>query len=358
MALPRSRQPPRTGECATHDLEADFTVPSTGRCHRSVRVIILTGAGRALPATPRPDRGPGAAFRPDGQVHAEFIEYWQRNDAGRSPIGPTCGSWENRSSPRSTAGRWAAAWYQLAADITIASDQAVFAQPEVRHISNSSFLFGALCGWKTANRWALTGDHFDAQEARHRHGQRGGAARLAHGCGAGARQAHRAGAEPSVRLNKSVTMLGLQDAGVYSGLLLEGALGALAPSSHNEFREQLFEAQRQRRAQGISRDARRPVPARAYGVRAPPRGVRRRRRRRSRRPEIRRWRECFAAGSFTDSGRAGHVRELRSELIAQPPDHAAIQRLGADRGPGSNSTNCRALRRLRRAVARRRRRCP
>src|SRR5262249_57609171 len=55
-------------------------------------------------------------------------------------------------------------WYQLAADITIASDQAGFAQPEVRHISNSSFLFGALCGWKTANRWALTGDHFDAEE--------------------------------------------------------------------------------------------------------------------------------------------------------------------------------------------------
>ena len=56
-------------------------------------------------------------------------------------------------------------WYQLAADITIASDKAVFAQPEVRHIPTSSFLFTALCGWKAANRWALTGDHFDAQEA-------------------------------------------------------------------------------------------------------------------------------------------------------------------------------------------------
>ena len=41
----------------------------------------------------------------------------------------------------------------------------MFAQPEVRHISNTTFLFGALCGWKAANRWALTGDHFDAQEA-------------------------------------------------------------------------------------------------------------------------------------------------------------------------------------------------
>src|SRR5262249_62156355 len=51
--------------------------------------------------------------------------------------------------------------------------------------------------------------------------------------------------EPSVRLNKAITMLGIQASGVYSGLLLEGALGALAHSSHNEFREKLFEAQRE-----------------------------------------------------------------------------------------------------------------
>ena len=50
--------------------------------------------------------------------------------------------------------------------------------------------------------------------------------------------------EPSVRLNKAVTMLGIQAAGVYSGLLLEGSLGTLAHASHNEFREQLLEAQR------------------------------------------------------------------------------------------------------------------
>jgi hypothetical protein len=47
-----------------------------------------------------------------------------------------------------------------------------------------------------------------------------------------------------VRLNKAISMMGIQAAGLYSGLLLEGALGALAHSSHNEFREQLFEAQR------------------------------------------------------------------------------------------------------------------
>ena len=47
-----------------------------------------------------------------------------------------------------------------------------------------------------------------------------------------------------MRLNKAVTMMGIQAAGLYSGLLLEGTLGALAHSSHDDYREQLFEAQR------------------------------------------------------------------------------------------------------------------
>src|SRR5208282_822611 len=106
------------------------------------------------------------------------------------------------------------------ADITIASDKAVFAQPEVRHISNSTFLFAALCGWKAANRWGLTGDHFDAHEALRiglvnevvPHDElmdsvRALAKRIA------------LVPEPSVRLNKAITMLGIQASGLYSGLL-------------------------------------------------------------------------------------------------------------------------------------------
>jgi len=56
-------------------------------------------------------------------------------------------------------------WYALCSDITIASERAVFGQPEVREIQNSTFLLAALAGWKVAHRYALTGDHFDAAEA-------------------------------------------------------------------------------------------------------------------------------------------------------------------------------------------------
>jgi enoyl-CoA hydratase/carnithine racemase len=140
-------------------------------------------------------------------------------------------------------------WYQLAADITIASDRAVFAQPEVRHISNSSFLFAALCGWKAANRWALTGDHFDASEAL-RIGMVNEVVPHERLLDVVYALAGRMALvpEPAVRLNKAITMLGIQASGLHAGLLVEGALGALVHASHNEYREELFEL---RRSQGM-----------------------------------------------------------------------------------------------------------
>src|SRR6267154_5625457 len=49
---------------------------------------------------------------------------------------------------------------------------------------------------------------------------------------------------PSVRLNKAIAMQGIQAAGLYAALLVEGTLGTLAQASHNEFREKLFEVHR------------------------------------------------------------------------------------------------------------------
>jgi enoyl-CoA hydratase len=242
---------PERMNALTHELEAELhRAFDKADSDRAVRVIILTGAGRAFCAGYDQAQTGKSGTRhsdPKGKSHAEFIEYWQRNDGGR--VGQWAHMWSLGKPIIAAVNGWAMGggfWYQLAADITIASDQAVFAQPEVRHISNTTFLLGALCGWKAANRWGLTGDHFDAQEALRigmvnevvPHDQlmevtRAMAKRIA------------LVPEPSVRLNKAITMLGIQAAGVYSGLLLEGALGALAHSSHNEFREKLFEAQRE-----------------------------------------------------------------------------------------------------------------
>lgn len=136
-------------------------------------------------------------------------------------------------------------WYQLATDLTVAADSAVFGQPEVRHISNTTFLFTAIAGWKNANRYALTGDHFDAQEAL-RMGTVNEVVPVAELEERTLRLARRLAEVPiaSLRLNKAIAMAGLQASGVGSGMLLNGVLSGFAHSSHGAEREALLEAQR------------------------------------------------------------------------------------------------------------------
>ena len=213
----------------------------------AVKVIILTGSGRAFCA------GRDQGVQPNGtrssdpgeRSHAEFIKSWHHRDSRK--IEEWTHMWRVGKPIIAAVNGWALGagfWYQLAADITIASDQAVFAQPEVRHISATSFMFVHLCGWKAANRWGLTGDHFDAQEALRigmvnevvPHDElmtatRALAKRLA------------LVPEPSLRLNKAIAMQGIQAAGLHAGLLMEGALAALVHSSHNEERQRLLDIQ-------------------------------------------------------------------------------------------------------------------
>jgi enoyl-CoA hydratase len=188
---------------------------------RNVRAIILTGAGAAFSAGYDQRAAPASGVRP--------------LDPAGKPVIAAVNGW-------AMGGGF---WYQLAADITIASDKAVFAQPEVRQVSNTSYLLTALCGWKVANRWALTGDHFDAQEA-FRIGMINEVVPHDELMPRASALANRIAMvpEPSIRLNKAIAMQGLQASGLHAALLLEGTLGALVHSSHNEDRQRLFEAQR------------------------------------------------------------------------------------------------------------------
>jgi enoyl-CoA hydratase/carnithine racemase len=215
-----------------------------------IRAIIVTGAGRAFSAgydmAPSPER-PQSKLDPTGMAVGEYLKVWWDNDTKN--VHKLMHLWHISKPIIAAVNGWAMGggfWYAMACDITIASERAVFAQPEVRHISNTTFLFAALAGWKVAHRYALTGDHIDAQEAL-RIGivnevvspdtlmptARALAERIAEV------------PEPSVRLNKAITCYGLQASGLYSGMLLNGALSNLAHASHLPMRDDLFAASQQ-----------------------------------------------------------------------------------------------------------------
>lgn len=215
-----------------------------------IRAIILTGAGRAFSAgydmAPNPER-PRSTLDPAGLTVGDYLKGWWDNDTRN--VEKLLHIWHIGTPVIAAVNGWAMGggfWYAMACDITIASEQAVFAQPEVRHISNSTFLFAALAGWKAAHRYALTGDHIDAQEAL-----RLGivnevvpAEQLMPTARALAERIAQV-PEPSVRLNKAITCFGLEASGLRSGMLMNGVLSSLAHTSHLPLRDDLFAAMRE-----------------------------------------------------------------------------------------------------------------
>ncbi len=240
-----------------------------------VRVVILTGAGRAFCAGyDLSGEGDARKMPPEISVD-EFLKEWHFTSMDgvwkimhlfqlTKPVIAALNGW--------TMG--GGLWYSTACDISVASERAVFAQPEVREISNTTFLLTALCGWKVANRWALTGDHMDANEALRvglvnevvPHDDLIPRARTL---------ARRIAMVPeaSVRLNKATSMLGLMASGLFNGLLLSGPLSTIVQSSVGGPRwQELHEAQKTGGMRGFldARDG--PFLPEPFGPKSKPKG--------------------------------------------------------------------------------------
>ena len=195
----------------------------------TVRVIVLTGAGRAFSSGYDFDEDvPGEDAPVATRLH-KWLDINQRSTEGFMHV------MELSTPVIAAVNGWCLGggfWYALCSDITIAAEDATFGQPEVRGISSSSILFAVLAGWKNAHRYTLTGDHFDAAEAL-----RMGVVnevvppdKLLERAYALARRIAMVPAD-SVRLNKAITTYGLEAMGLRNAHNVMAFLATIAHAS-------------------------------------------------------------------------------------------------------------------------------
>ncbi len=136
-----------------------------------IRAVVLSGAGRAFSAGEDISGDEREMVWPYGLPSGASLVYeydrWRDRDR-RSTLASQLYRWEYPKPIIGAVSGWclgAASWLALTCHLTIAADDVVFGQPQVRHGSNTDFIWVVLAGFKNALRYALTGDHIDAQEA-------------------------------------------------------------------------------------------------------------------------------------------------------------------------------------------------
>jgi enoyl-CoA hydratase/carnithine racemase len=217
-----------------------------------VRAIVMTGMGRGFSSgydiggeRPEPVWPYGI---PEGKSVAEVLDNWRTRS--RTETAKLMQIWELSKPVIAAVHGWCVgggSWYALACHMTYAAEDAVFAQPEVRMISNTNFFWTLNAGYKHALRYGLTGDHIDAQEAL-RIGIINAIVpkdELLDHCFRIVERIARVSPE-TVKLNLYVATKGLEMMGLRNALTLNDELSALVQTSQREdFKRHLVEAQKQ-----------------------------------------------------------------------------------------------------------------
>lgn len=250
---------PETLNALTPELENELhNALYEGDVDNDVRCMVINGAGRAFSA------GYNMSLRPDGKGSlidpaayssiGEFLATVQINDY-QNVQNRQLDLWR-LSKPVIAAIHGycmgGAMWLAMSCDMCYCSEDAVFAQPEIRHNSNTTFLIPALAGWQRAARYLYTGDHFDGREA-----ERIG---VVNECVPNDKLmttvialAERIAMVPpdSVRLMKRLIMSGFMAYGIGAAMEVCAPYSALGHCSHVPERQAMFEAQKERGMKGF-----------------------------------------------------------------------------------------------------------
>jgi enoyl-CoA hydratase/carnithine racemase len=241
-----------------------------------IRAVVITGAGGAFSAGEDISGEETETAWPYGiPKDASLVhEYDRLRDSDRRDIlGRQLYRWQYPKPIIGAVSGWclgAASWLALTCHITIAAEDAVFGQPQVRHGANTDFIWVALAGFKNALRYALTGDHIDAQEAL-RIGlvnQVVPKNELLDECFALVERIAHVPPE-TVKINLHIATMGMEMMGLRKAWTLNAELAAMARlSKREEFNRPLEEAKRKGGVKAFVRERDQPFQPEPFGPRA------------------------------------------------------------------------------------------
>lgn len=262
----------------SRDLEDELHIAlDEAEADPEIRAIVITGAGRAFSAGYDMGGDRGANVWPYGMPQdtniADLLDSWRKRDRNDRFLH----LWELGKPVIAAVNGWCmggGSWYALFSHMTYASENAVFAQPEVRMMSNTSFIWVLAAGFKNSLRYALTGDHIDAEEAL-----RIGIVNkvvpqdeLLEECFKVVDRIALVSPD-TVKINLHVATMGLEMMGLRNALVLNGELSAFAHTSKREaFGRYLDEAREQGGLRGFLEARDGPFQPEPFGPRSKPKG--------------------------------------------------------------------------------------
>jgi enoyl-CoA hydratase/carnithine racemase len=241
-----------------------------------IRGVIITGAGGAFSAGEDISGDDQDTAWPYGIPVGTSLNatYNRFRDSDRNDIlGRQLYRWQYPKPIVGAVSGWclgAASWLALTCHVTIAAEDAVFGQPQVRHGANTDFIWVALAGFKNALRYSLTGDHVDAQEAL-RIGlvnQVVAKDELLETC---FKFIERVALVPpeTVKINLHISTLGLEMMGLRKAWTLNAELAAMARlTKREEFNKHLEEAKKKGGVKAFVQERDRPFQPEPFGPRA------------------------------------------------------------------------------------------